>query len=62
MEKIVNFNCERMCNEKYCNMPYTYFCDIEFLGMKIHLAFCERHANQFENLILKYLKEVKNES
>ena len=51
MEKIENFNCDRLCNEQHCDKEHTHFCNLEFYGMLIHLGFCKKHAEEFDNII-----------
>lgn len=48
MEKIQNYNCEGLCVEENCDEKYTHFCKKKVNGIKVILAFCRKHAEEFE--------------
>ena len=48
MSGIQNYNCDAMCCQRYCSERYTHFCEIVLNGVELHLAMCEKHAEEFE--------------
>ncbi len=59
MERIQNDNCRGMCAEHICSERYTHFCNLTLNGLKLHIALCEKHAEQFEKNGWKKTVEVK---
>ena len=48
MEKIDNYNCDGLCIEKSCDKRYTHFTNRIINGVELHLSFCRKHANEYE--------------
>ena len=51
MIKIDNYNCEGLCQEKYCALPYTHCETIRSHGLLILISLCEKHAEMWDNNI-----------
>ena len=56
MNDIENYNCDRMCISENCNEESTKFILHEVNKMKVHLVFCDKHAEIFENKLLGITK------
>lgn len=61
MEKIENDNCKDLCDEEYCDDPYTHFEKIKINNMVIVVSLCEKHAKEWEDNYFKKVKEVREE-
>jgi hypothetical protein len=66
MEEVVNHNCAGICSQEYCDNPETHFCRMKICEMIFLIGFCEKHADEFDNLAVGGLikmfqkKEIKN--
>ena len=49
MQEIENYNCDGLCQEKYCSERYTHFTTIEICGLKIIISLCKKHAEEWDN-------------
>jgi hypothetical protein len=48
MQKIINFNCNGKCVEKYCDNDYKFFTEIRLFDLTILIPLCKKHALLFE--------------
>lgn len=53
MEEIINYNFDGLCCLEFCGQRYTYFTIKKINGLEIVLAFCKKHANEYENNLYK---------
>ena len=53
MEQIINHNCAGLCSEKYCGEVETYFITLDIQGLKFLVGFCDKHAQEFEEKLIK---------
>ncbi len=53
MGLIEKYNSEGLCQEEYCNNPYTHSEWFEVDGFKFLVLFCEKHWNDFINRYLE---------
>lgn len=53
MNKIINHNCEGLCNERFCSEKETHFFIKRLNGIEIVIPLCEEHAKIYEDYILK---------
>ena len=49
MQEIDKYNCDGLCVQRYCDERYTKFTTKEINGVELHLAFCDKHAEEFEH-------------
>lgn len=49
MQDIQRHNCAGLCQHQFCSSPYTKFCNLTINSMPLHLAFCDRHSEEFES-------------
>lgn len=47
MDDIFDDNCHNMCIERGCNNKHTQFTMVTMNKMKLFLAFCDDHADEF---------------
>jgi len=49
MQPILRDNCRGLCQEEYCSSKHTQFCNATINKMRLHIALCDKHSEQFEN-------------
>ncbi len=53
MNEIENYNCQGLCVQQFCNERYTHMTTIKLYELDLVLGMCKKHAEEFDNNILK---------
>ncbi len=49
MQQIINHNCTGLCVQEFCSNDEQRFEVIEFNGLRIFVALCDRHSSEWED-------------
>ena len=47
-EKVTNYNCDRLCSQKYCDEIYTQFITITLNNVELFIPLCDKHAEEIK--------------